>query len=280
MAKKTTQGTTSGVDYNSMGIKNSTMDRFGAGAPTDPKLKPIEEKQYGETTTTKEIVDGRTKITEATPWSQRLAGESKSYKEAGVDPQAAKEYWRQNPDKYKEYKKSLTGMNKGQDVNVRYEDIPSPSPVPAEPKAAYYKYRTDGKGYQSIGGDTSLSRAKSLANSKGDIDAVYDPKAYGPGAMGRLIQTSEGQELKSIRSSMKDNPNWRQDLAKTKQKYSDIRQKTAEWKKSGSDPASMPKELSDYQKRINAASQRVQTGTSDYSSEEKAYKMTKFSNNT
>jgi len=276
MAKKTT----SGVDYNSMGMKNSTMDRFGAGAPTDPKLRPIEEKQYGETTTTKEIVDGKTKITETTPWSQRLAGEGKTYKQAGVDPQAAKDYWKQNPDKYKEYKKSLTGMDKGKDVNVRFEDIPAPSPVPAEqPKAAYYKYRTDGKGYQSIGGETSLSRAKSLSGSKGDIDAVYDPKAYGPGAMGRLIQTSEGQELKNIRSSMKDNPNWKKDLATTKQKYADIRQKTAEWRKSGSDPASMPKELSDYQKRINAASQRVQTGTSASSSEEQAYKMTKFSKN-
>jgi len=275
MAKKTT----SGVDYNSMGMKNSTMDRFGVGAPTDPELKPIEEKQYGQTTTTKEVVDGKTKITETTPWSQRLAGEGKTYKEAGVDPQAAKEYWRQNPDKYKEYKKSLTGMNKGEDVNVRYEDIPAPSPVPAQREAAYYKYRTDGKGYQSTGGETSLERAKSLAGSQGDIDAVYDPKAYGPGAMGRLIQTSEGQELKNIRSSMKDNPNWRQDLAATKQKYADIKQKTAEWRKSGSDPANMPKELSDYQKRIDAASQRVQTGSSDYSSEEKAYKFTKFSKN-
>jgi hypothetical protein len=290
MAKKDKKGTASGVDYNSMGIKNSTMDLFGSGSsidPTDPKLKPVGERQYGETTETREVVDGRTKITSTTPWKQDLAGQGKSYKEAGVDPQKAKEYWKNNPDKYREYQKSLKGVDKGADVSVRFEDISKPKEpkVPEVParKAMYYKYRSGGAGSESIGGATTLEGAKLGAQKFGNqkstvVDAVYDEKAYGPGAMGKLIQTAEAKKANEIRSSSKENTNWKKDLQANKAMYSQMRKDVKSWRDSGSDPAKMPKSVSDFQKRIDDSYERVYTGSSKEKSTSgaAAYKFQKF----
>lgn len=290
MAKKDKKGTASGVDYNSMGIKNSTMDRFGSGGPidpTDPKLKPVGKKQYGETTETREVVDGRTKITSTTPWTQNLAGQGKSYKEAGVDPQKAKEYWKNNPDKYREYQKSLKGIDKGADVSVRFEDISKPKEpkVPEAParKAMYYKYRSGGFQGESVGGAKSLKQAKYAAQKFGKlesavVDAVYDEKAYGKGAMGRLIQTAEAKRGNEIRNSKKDNPNWRTALKENKATYAKMRQDVKQWRQTGSDPAKMPKSVADFQKRIDSSYERVFTGSSreKSTSDAAAYKFQKF----
>jgi hypothetical protein len=287
MAKKTTKGTTSGTDYNSMGIKNSTMDLFGTGGGTDPKLKPVGSRQYGKTTETREVVDGRTKITSTTPWKQDLAGQGKTYKEAGVDPKAAQDYWKNNPDKYREYQKSLKGLETGKDVNVRFEDISKPkqpqTPETPARKAMYYKYRAGGMGSESVGGSKTLKGAKNAAQKFGNlestvVDAVYDEKAYGPGGMGRLIQTAEAKAGNAIRESRMDNPNWRTSLKENKAMYSQMRKDVAQWRKSGSDPAKMPKSVSDFQKRIDASYERVYTGSSREKStgSAEAYKFQKF----
>ena len=118
------------LDYNSIGMKNSAIDKLKGNTPTPIPLKPVGERQYGQSVVSSEIVDGRRKITTTTPWSQNLAGQGLTYKQAGVDPAAAKQYWQANPDKYKEYLKSKTGMQTGKDVSVRFEDIPTPAPTP------------------------------------------------------------------------------------------------------------------------------------------------------
>lgn len=287
MAKKTTQGTTSGIDYNSMGIKNSAIDKFQnmAPTPTPIPLKPVGERRYGEAVVTTEMEGGRKKITTTKPWEQDLAGQGKTYKEAGVDPQAAQEYWRKNPDKYQEYLRSKTGLQTGKDVNVRYESAPAPTPETPKRQAQMYKYRAGGAGSESVGGSGTLEGAKMAAQKFGNlestvIDKVYDTKAYGEGAMGRLIQTAEAKESNTIREGQKDNPNWKQQLKDTKAKYQQMRKDVADWRKSGSDPAKMPQSVASFQKRMDESYERVYTGSSQEKSTSSAaaYKFQKFRN--
>lgn len=280
------------LDYNSIGMKNSAIDRLKGNTPTPTPipLKPVGERTYGEAIVNSEIIDGRRKITTTTPWSQRLAGQGPTYKQAGVDPEAAKQYWNANPDKYKEYLKSKTGMQKGKDVSVRYEDVPQPKnpPTPSPPKpkprkAVSYQYRAGGSINESIGGSGTLQGAKIAAQKFGNlsqtvIDKVYDPKAYGKGAMGRLIQTSEAAQANAIREGQRENPNWKKDLMANKQMYSQMRKDVAAWRKSGSDPSKMPKSVQQFQERINNSYERVFDGGAGTKSNSNAaaYKFQKF----
>lgn len=279
------------LDYNSMGINNKTIDRFKGNTPTPSPivLKPVGEREYGESIVSTEMVDGKKKITTTTPWSQRLAGQGKSYKEAGVSKEAAQEYWRNNPDKYQEYLRSKTGMQTGEDVSVRYETPPPPK-QPSKPptpkrKVQTYKYRSGGYGSESVGGSNTLKGAKIAAQKFGNlestvVDAVYDQKAYGPGAMGRLIQTAEAKKANTIREGARNNPNWKKDLQANKAMYRQMRQDVKAWRDSGSDPAKMPKSVADFQKRIDASYERVYTGSSKEKSTSSAaaYKFQKFRN--
>lgn len=280
------------LDYNSVGFKNSAIDKLQGNTPTPIPLKPVGERQYGQSVVSSEIVDGRRKITTTTPWSQNLAGQGPTYKQAGVDPAAAKQYWQANPDKYKEYLKSKTGMQTGKDVNVRFEDIPTPAPTPTPSppkpkprKAMSYQYRAGGMGSESVGGSGTLQGAKIAAQKFGNlsqtvVDKVYDTKAYGKGAMGRLIQTSEAAQANAIRENQRENPNWKKDLMANKQKYSQMRKDVAAWRKSGSDPSKMPKSVQQFQERINNSYERVFDGGAGTRSNSgaAAYKFQKFRN--
>ncbi len=280
------------LDYNSIGMKNSAIDKLKGNTPTPIPLKPVGERQYGQSIVSSEIVDGRRKITTTTPWSQNLAGQGLTYKQAGVDPAAAKQYWQANPDKYKEYLKSKTGMQTGKDVSVRFEDIPTPAPTPtpSPPKtpprrATSYKYRAGGMGSESVGGAKSLAGAKYAAQKFGNlnqtvIDKVYDEKAYGPNAMGRLIQSSEAMKANEIREGQKSNPNWKKDLMANKQMYSQMRKDVAAWRKAGSDPNKVPKSVQEFQKRIDNSYERVFDGGANTRSNSSAaaYKFQKFNN--
>lgn len=279
------------LDYNSMGVNNKTIDRFKGNTPTPSpiELKPVGDRKYGESVVTTEMVDGRKKTTTTTPWSQRLAGQGKSYKEAGVSKQAAQEYWRNNPDKYQEYLKSKTGMQTGEDVSVKFETPPPPKipNKPQEPKrnVQSYQYRSGGAGSESVGGSKTLKGAKTAAQKFGNlestvVDKVYDTKAYGSEAMGKLIQTAEAKKANEIRGGAKENANWKQDLKSNKAMYSQMRKDVKAWRDSGSDPAKMPKSVSDFQKRIDASYERVYTGSSKEKSTSSAaaYKFQKFRN--
>ena len=55
------------LDYNSIGMKNSAIDKLKGNTPTPIPLKPVGERQYGQSIVSSEIVDGRRKITTTTP---------------------------------------------------------------------------------------------------------------------------------------------------------------------------------------------------------------------
>jgi len=261
---------------------------------TDPKKKKQEssettwsEKEYKDATTTtgewEKTDDGKLKrvIKTEREYIQPGQKKTKTYEEAGVDPAEAKKYWAENPEKYKEYLRQKSLQRSGTDVEERTEyKTMAEGKTPKEPerKAEYYAYRSQGQGTQSRGGSGTLEGAKQAAQKFGDkeatdIDIVYDSKAYGPGGMTRLIQTKEAANLNKIKEGAKTNPNWRKDLAAEKQRWADIKKKTASWRKSGSHAENMPEELKPFQERINKASERVQQKTKD---KEKAYKSTRF----
>jgi len=264
---------------------------------TDPKKKKQEssettwsEKEYKDATTTtgewEKTGDGKLKrvIKTEREYIQPGQKKTKTYEEAGVDPAKAKKYWAENPEKYKEYLRQKSLQRSGTDVEERTEYktmVEGKTPkTPKEPKrkAEYYAYRSQGPGSQSRGGSGTLEGAKTAAQKFGDkeatdIDIVYDSKAYGSGGMGRLIQTKEAASLNKIREGAKNNPNWKKDLAAEKQRYADIKKKTASWRKQGSIKENMPAELKEFQARIDKASERVQQKTKD---KEKAYKSTRF----
>jgi len=260
---------------------------------TDPKGKKKEssettwdEKKYKDTKTTtgewEKTDDGRLKRVTKTEkaYDQEGRKKTKTYKEAGVDPSEAKQYWEKNPEKYKEYLKQKNLNRSGTDIEESTEYKKSEGKPPAKPerKAQYYSYRSQGPISESRGGETSLERANTAAQKFGDkeatdIDIVYDSKAYGEGGMRRLIQTKEAASLNKIRENQRSNPNWRKDLAAEKQRFADIKKKTASWRKEGSIMENMPEELKEFQARIDKASERVQQKTKD---KEKAYKSTRF----
>ena len=140
-------------------------------------------------------------------------------------------------------------------------------------------------GSESVGGAKSLAGAKYAAQKFGNlsqtvIDKVYDEKAYGPGGMGRLIQSSEAMKANEIRESQKSNPNWKKDLMANKQMYSQMRKDVAAWRKSGSDPTKIPKSVLEFQKRIDNSYERVFDGGAGTRSNSSAaaYKFQKFNN--
>ena len=49
------------LDYNSIGMKNSAIDKLKGNTPTPIPLKPVGERQYGQSIVSSEIVDGRKK---------------------------------------------------------------------------------------------------------------------------------------------------------------------------------------------------------------------------
>ena len=140
-------------------------------------------------------------------------------------------------------------------------------------------------GSESVGGAKSLAGAKYAAQKFGNlnqtvIDKVYDEKAYGPNAMGRLIQSSEAMKANEIREGQKSNPNWKKDLMANKQMYSQMRKDVAAWRKAGSDPNKVPKSVQEFQKRIDNSYERVFDGGANTRSNSSAaaYKFQKFNN--
>ena len=256
-------------------------------ATTEPEPEITwQEKKYSDPTTTTgewEDVGGgkqQRRITTSRTWEQEGKGKRKKFSELD-DPEAAKKWIRENPEEYKRLldSKSKSQKRSGAEESEKIETR-TVSTEPKEPKrkAQRYAYRSQGAGSQSRGGSGTLEGAKTAAQKFGnkeatDIDIVYDEKAYGPGGMGRLIQTKEAASLNRIREGRKDNPNWKKDLAAEKQRFADLKKKTASWRKEGSIKENMPAELQEFQARIDKASERVQQKTKD---KEKAYKSTRF----
>lgn len=241
-----------------------------------------QEKKYSDPTTTTgewEDVGGgkqQRRITTSRTWEQEGKGKRKRFSDLD-DPEAAKKWIRENPE---EYKRLLEGKSKSQKRSGAEESEKIETrAVPTEPKepkrkAQRYAYRSQGSIWEERGGAATLEKArKATASRNVDIDVVYDEKAYGPGGMGRLIQTKEAASLNKIREGRNDNPNWKKDLAAEKQRWADIKKKTASWRKQGSIKENMPAELKEFQARIDKASERVQQKTKD---KEKAYKSTRF----
>lgn len=272
------------LDYNSMGVNNKAIDRIKGRTPIE--LKPVGKREFGKSVVSTSMEGDRKKITTTTPWSQRLAGQGKSYKEAGVKKEDAEQYWRNNPDKYQEYLRSKTGLRTGENVEVRYESTPPKQPTPPKTpkrKAEFYKYRAGGYGGESIGGADTQAGAMIALQKFGNtesavIDKVYDSKAYGKGAMGRLIQTAEAKAGNAIRDSRQSNPNWRTDLKNNRAKFSQMRKEATSWIKSGRDSKNMPKGLEKFQSRIDNSYERVYTGSSKEKSTSSAaaYKFQKY----
>lgn len=244
-------------------------------ATNEPKTEITwQERTYSDPTTTtgewEDLGGGKQqrRITTSRNWEQEGKGKRKRFSDL-EDPEAAKKWAKENPE---EYKRMLSKSQKrsGTEESERIETRTVPT-EPKEPKrkAEYYKFRSNFNIGQTRGGETSLKRAQqSTPDPTMDIDIVYDSKAYGPGGLGRLIQTKEAANLNKIREGRKDNPNWKKDLAEEKQRFANIKKVAAKWRKEGSIKENMPPELKEYMARIGKASERVQQQSNDT---EKAY---------
>lgn len=247
-----------------------------AATEPEPEITWQEKKYSDPTTTTGEWEDlgggkQQRRITTSRTWEQEGKGKRKKFSELD-DPEAAKKWIRENPEEYKRIldSKSKSQKRSGAEESEKIETR-TVSTEPKEPKrkAEYYKFRSNFNIGQTRGGETSLKRAqKSTPDPTMDIDIVYDSKAYGEGGMARLIQNKEAASLNRIREGRKDNPNWKKDLAAEKQRFADLKKRTASWRKEGSIKENMPEELKELQARIDKSSERVQQQSKD---KQKAY---------
>jgi len=266
--------------------KNKDASKKPKSSP-DPEIT-WKEKTYSDPTTTtgewENIGGGRQQRRSTTKrtWQQQGSGKKTRFSDL-KDPEAAKQWIKENPEEYKKLMRSKSkertrsGVEESENIETR--QLPSET-KPRKPKREIqgYAYRSQGSGTQSRGGSGTLEGARTAAQRFGDkeatdIDIVYDKKAYGEGGLGRLIQTKEAQSLNKIREGAKTNPNWKKDLAAEKERFTNLKKNAAEWRKTGSHAENMPEELKPFQERINKASERVQQKTKD---KEKAYKSTRF----
>jgi len=117
--------------------------------PGDKELKLVEkgEKQYSDptTTTTSKKVEGGTEYTDLTTknYSANDTYAGKTYAEAGVNAEEAKEYWKNNPEEYKEYlaSKNKTRTGKEESVTTRFVADPEKEVEQVPEKEAFKPYK-------------------------------------------------------------------------------------------------------------------------------------------
>jgi len=82
-------------------------------------------------------------ITTTSDYTQSGTKAGKTFKEAGVDPKAAKAYWAANPEEYKKYKESQNLSRQRQEVSKRQEtkDLPAPAPEPKPVEKPFKPYK-------------------------------------------------------------------------------------------------------------------------------------------
>lgn len=236
--------------YSSIGPANPEEEKL--------KLKKEGEKTYtGDQTTNvvEEKVKGGKNITTTTlnPWQATDEYEGKTYAEAGVDPDEAKKYWQENPEKYKAYLASKNKIRTGVDETSKTQFVADPvneSSIPPKPlkrEVQGYGYRSQGLGSLSSGQGKTYAGAMHHALEYGqkgqvDIDKIYDLKAYGPGAMARLIQSGAAESKKAL-GGWKSNPNYEEDFQNWKKQQDQIRKDAAAWRKAGSSRENIPESI-------------------------------------
>lgn len=230
------------------------------------KLKKEGEKTYtGEQTTNvvEEKVEGGKNITTTTlnPWQAVDEYEGKTYAEAGVDPEEAKKYWQENPEEYQAYLASKQKTRTGTDENVTTQFVPDPVKnepiIPPKPprKVQGYGYRSQGLGTLSSGQGKTYAGAMHHALKYGrkgqvDIDKIYDLKAYGEGAMSRLIQSNASESKKAL-GNVKTNPNYKNDYQNWKKQQDQIKKDAAAWRKAGSSRENIPESIKAFVERMD-----------------------------
>ena len=194
------------------------------------------------------------------PWQATDEYEGKTYAEAGVDPDEAKKYWQENPEKYKAYLASKNKIRTGVDETSKTQFVADPvneSSIPPKPpkrKAQGYGYRSRGLGSLSSGQAKTLKGAMHHALEYGqkgqvDIDIIYDQKAYGEGAMGRLVRAGFAVGKEKI-GNWKTNPNYKEDYQNWQKQKEQTLKDWVKWRKT-KDMDNIPDSLKAYQERIN-----------------------------
>lgn len=235
--------------------------------PEKEKLKLTKEgeKTYtGEQTTNvvEEKVKGGKNITTTTlnPWKATDEYEEEKlsfqqFEEQGGNIDEAKEWIKNNPEKYKKLleEKNQTKLRTGVDETSKTKFVADPvnepliPPTPPQRKVQGYGYRSQGLGTLSSGQATTQAGAMFHALEKGqkgkvDIDKIYDLKAYGPGAMARLIQSNASESKKAL-GNWKTNPNYGQDRENWKKQQDQIRKDAVAWRKAGSSRENIPESI-------------------------------------